>query len=203
MSDNTVPPVPPIPPAPDASVPPAPPAPPAPPEPTPPVPTAAVPTEPEQNAYAQPTPPTPVYGQPEQPAPGYVAPGYVPQQPGYVPQQTGYGQPGYGEQPPVYGQPAGYSAYSAYPAAPPKGLAITSMALGIGAFVTMLFGLGFFAAIGAIITGFMARKQQPYARGFWLTGLIGGFVTLGLLIAIFVFCVVVIVVSSAQSPYDY
>ena len=51
--------------------------------------------------------------------------------------------------------------------------------------------------------GFARWFSEPYARGFWLTGLIGGFVTLGLLIAIFVIYVVVIVVSSAQSPYDY
>jgi hypothetical protein len=78
--------------------------------------------------------------------------------------------------------------------APKKGLAITSMVLGIVSVVLSLplWFITFFAGIAAIITGIMARKRNPGAKGFWLTGLILGIVGLlvSLLIGIFAIAVI-------------
>ena len=165
MTDNTVPPIPPVPGA-SASEPPAP--------------QAAAGGE-----YVQPgdTPPTNPYAAPAgygtQP-PAFEQNPYAQQQPQ---QPTGYGQQPYAQQQPYsqqpYGQPAPYGAYTA---APPKGLSIASLICGIGAVVTIAIvtPLGFLAGLAAVILGFIAKKNQPYAKGFWLTGIITGLVTVGL-----------------------
>jgi len=171
VTDNTIPPVPPIPPVPGATTP-------APEEQAPdsqqqaPVPPAGGEyVEPAPTAYSAPASNPYAPEQPQQPY-GQDQSGYAQQQ--YAQQQ--YAQQPYGQQP-VYGQQQPYGAYAA---APPKGLSIASLICGIGGFVTISFGIGFFAAIAAIILGFIAKKNQPYAKGMWLTGIITGFVTVGL-----------------------
>ncbi|MFT7711030.1 DUF4190 domain-containing protein [Clavibacter tessellarius] len=81
--------------------------------------------------------------------------------------------------------------------APKKGLAITSLVLGIVSVVLSLplWFLTFFVGIAAIITGVLARKRNPGAKGFWLTGLILGIV--GVLVSIVVALVVVVFVNAA------
>jgi hypothetical protein len=92
---------------------------------------------------------------PPPPAPPYQAAGAAP---GYAPAyQAGY-----------YGAPQ-----------PPRGLAIASMVTGIASIVFSVYGFGILPSIAAIITGNLARKRQPYARGFWLAGLICGYIGLG------------------------
>jgi hypothetical protein len=54
------------------------------------------------------------------------------------------------------------------------------MILGIAGVVLGFFGFGFLPALAAVITGHMAQKRQPYARPFWLTGIITGYVGIGL-----------------------
>lgn len=78
--------------------------------------------------------------------------------------------------------------------APKKGLAITSMVLGIVSVVLSLplWFITFFAGIAAIITGIMARKRNPGAKGFWLTGLILGIVGLLISLLIGIFAIAVI-----------
>jgi hypothetical protein len=71
-------------------------------------------------------------------------------------------------------QPYAYQPYQPYQAGPPTGLSIASMILGIAGF----FIAG--ASIGAIITGHLAQRSQPYARGYWLTGLITGYISVGI-----------------------
>ena len=169
MTDNTIPPVPPIPPAPGASTPE--------PEPqAPPTPSAEAGATPAGGEYVTPAPADAAPAENATPA----ANPYAPQQP-YGQDQSGYAQQQYAQQPygqqPVYGQQQPYGAYAA---APPKGLSIASLICGIGGFVTISFGIGFFAAIAAVILGFIAKKNQPYAKGLWLTGIITGFVTIGL-----------------------
>jgi hypothetical protein len=132
--------------------------------------------------------PTPVVAQPVVPPTPPIAP---PPPPGY------YSPP---PPPPQYqpGQPTG-AAYGNYPAqyatyaAPmqPAGLAIASMILGIvGVLFSFFYGFGLFPAIAAIITGHIARKKQPHARGFWLAGLITGYVGLGLCVLVIIGIVV-------------
>ena len=65
-----------------------------------------------------------------------------------------------------------------YPPVGPKGVSITSMVLGIVGIVG--FGFLALASIAAIITGHMAQRSQPHAKGFWITGLITGYIGLAI-----------------------
>jgi hypothetical protein len=92
-------------------------------------------------------------------------------------------------------------AYQPYQAGPPSGLAIASMVLGIAGF---FFGL---LSIGAIITGHMAQRSQPHARPFWLTGLITGYIGLGIglliaLIYIGYFAFFILALGATSSGYS-
>lgn len=84
--------------------------------------------------------------------------------------------------PPAYGSPTAYGqpAYAPAPAGPAQGLSITSMVLGIVGLLFSLFGWGFLIALGAVITGHIAQKRQPYAKPFWLTGIITGYIGIGI-----------------------
>jgi hypothetical protein len=63
---------------------------------------------------------------------------------------------------------------------PAQGLSIASMVCGIAGLLLALFGLGFLVSVAAVITGHIAQRKQPYARPFWLTGLITGYVGVGI-----------------------
>lgn len=128
---------------------------------------------------AAPTPPTapeaptpPVEPAPLTPPPApdpYTAAPATPPAAGYSPPTPGYGQPGYAQQ-----------SYAPAPPGPPQGLSIASMVTGIAGAFLSLFGWGFLPALAAVITGHIAQKRQPYARPFWLTGIITGYVGLGI-----------------------
>jgi hypothetical protein len=131
-------------------------------------PAAAVPPPPpDVDPYA-----APVYSPP---AVDYSAPAY--QSAGYPPAyQAGY-----------YGAPQ-----------PPKGLAVASMVTGIvGVFFSLGYGLGLFPSIAAIITGHLAQKRQPYAKGFWIAGLVTGYA--GLLLSLIGVALLILVILLAVS----
>jgi hypothetical protein len=82
------------------------------------------------------------------------------------------------------------------------------MVLGIvGVFFSFGYGFGLFPSIAAIITGHLARKRQPYARGYWLAGLICGYVGLGIsvlwIIGIILFAVFAISTSGNFSTGSF
>jgi hypothetical protein len=97
------------------------------------------------------------YGQQGYGQQGYGQQGYGQQ--GYG--QQGYGQQGYGQQPPAYPPPGAPGGYGQAPAQNSP-LAIVSLVLGIVGFVCC--GL-FLFSIGALITGFLARKQIGESQG--------------------------------------
>jgi hypothetical protein len=153
------------------------------------------PAPPGPPSYAAPV--APPVGAPSYPAPG-AAPGYA--APGYAP-APGYPAPGY----PAPGYPApGYApagGYAALPPVQPKGLAITSLVLGIGSIVFFFFLLSLPAGIAAVITGHLAQRRQPYARGLWITGLITGYIGIALgLVSIVGF--ILLVVLGSSDPYS-
>ncbi|MDO7882911.1 DUF4190 domain-containing protein [Antiquaquibacter soli] len=115
------------------------------------------------------------------PAPAYGAPGSTPPPP-----------PAYGS-PTAYGQPA----YAAAPAGPSQGLSVTSMVLGLVGLLFSLFGWGFLIVLGAVITGHLAQRRQPYARPFWLTGIITGYI--GIAISVIWFIVWIAIFAFAFS----
>jgi Domain of unknown function (DUF4190) len=144
-----------------------------------------VPIEPTP-AVTQPVapPPPPGYYNPPSPPPQYAPPQYPPAQPTAGPTYGNYPANQYpGQYPGQY--PNQYATYAA--PAPPSGIAIASMILGIvGVLFSFAYGFGLFPAIAAIITGHIARKKQPHARGFWLAGLITGYVGLGLCLLVII-----------------
>jgi hypothetical protein len=103
-----------------------------------------------------------LYGQRENPSgQQYGAP--------YGQASTPYGQPNPYSQPGPYGQPQYYGQ------AEPKGLSIASMVCGIA---SVLLGWLFIPQIAAIITGHMALRREPSARGLSITGLVLGYLCL-------------------------
>lgn len=189
MTDPNAPAGPPEPDATNGSVPPAevPPAPPAPPTDVPaaPVPPSAAPSG------APVPPPAPGYGQ--QPPTGYG------QQP--------YGQQPYGQQPPTgYAQPApGYAQpYGVQPAKSPI-LSILSLVGGIvGLVLNFAWGVGFLFAVAAIVLGFIGRSKEPHAKGFWLTGIILGFVAVLVAIVFWIIAIIFFASFSANfNTYNY
>jgi len=188
----------------NGSVPPVPPAPPAPPADD----TAAVPAPAPD--YGQ-QPPAPGYGQ-QPPAPGY---GQQPPAPGYGQQPYGqqpYGQQPYGQQPgqqpygqPAYGQPApGYAQPYGQPAAKSPILSILSLVGGIvGIVLNLAWGIGFLFGIAAIVLGFIGRNKEPQARGFWLTGIILGFVSILIAIVYWIFLAILFASFANNIPSNY
>jgi hypothetical protein len=135
----------------------------------------------------------PIEPMPQGPAPVPVAPPQPSAPPGYyVPTP-----------PPAFqGQaaPSAYPAQWAYTPLPPRGLSIASMVLGIaGVFFSFTYGLGLFPSIAAVITGHMARKRQPYAKGFSLAGLITGYVGIGVSV-LWIAGIIVFFVAIANDP---
>ena len=54
------------------------------------------------------------------------------------------------------------------------------MVTGIAGLLFTFIGMGFLPALAAVVLGHLAQKKQKYARPFWLTGLITGYVGIGL-----------------------
>jgi hypothetical protein len=50
------------------------------------------------------------------------------------------------------------------------------MICGISGVFLSFFSFGFFPALAGVILGHIAQKKQPYAKPFWLTGVITGYV---------------------------
>ena len=161
-------------------------------------PEASAPAEPVAAEPAAPTdiptPPPAPYGAP--PAPAAERPDPYAAPPAYsAPPASGYSAPPASGQvpPPAYGAPAPYGTPAApygsqqpyapgayYPPAAPQGMSIAAMITGIGSIVFTFAGFGFLPGIAAVILGQIAKKSQPHARGFWLTGIITGWVAIGL-----------------------
>jgi hypothetical protein len=108
--------------------------------------------------------------------------------------------------PPQYGPPQPYN-YGPYVPQPPQGLSIVSMVLGIVGLLLSFAGWGFLLNVAAVITGHMATKRHPYAKGFWLTGIITGYVGLGFTLLWGAFWLIILVLSitagSSSGIYGY
>jgi hypothetical protein len=145
-----------------------------------------------------PVEPTPVVAQPAV-APAVPPEGAVPPPPpGYynptAPQYAGQVYPG-------QAAPGAYPPNYAYTPAPPRGLSIASMVLGIASIVFSIYGFGLFPGIAAVITGHLGRKRQPAARGFSLAGLITGYVGIGIAL-LWIAGIIVVVVIGVNGGFD-
>ncbi|MDJ0334197.1 hypothetical protein QMG83_03055 [Salinibacterium sp. G-O1] len=157
-----------------------------PPVPVPPVtPPPPAPVEPAPAAAAPPAPLPPVSPAPPAPAAArpdpYAAPG----------QTAPYASPAAAPQP---------NPYAPVAAGPVQTLSIVAMIVGILGVLMSFVGLGFLPALAAVIMGHLAQKRQPWAKPFWVTALVTGYVGLGIsLIAGLFFLFVFIAASSGSS----
>ena len=134
--------------------------------------------------------PLPPVAAPPRPDP-YAQPGvYAAPAPGY-PQQP---HPGYGAQP-------GY-AYQPAAAGPAQGLSLASLIIGIAAVLLSFASLGFLPAVAAVILGHLGQRRQPYARPLWMTGLITGYIAVGISLIWFLFGLIA-VIAGISSGYNY
>lgn len=137
-----------------------------------------------------PVPPeTPPAASPYAPPAAEAAPAYPAAPPTYTPASP---QNPYGSAP---------NGYAPGGVAPSRGLSIASMILGIVGILGSGFGL--LVSIAAVITGHMAQRRQPYARGFWLTGLITGYVGIlfGLIVTAFIIFGIILALSDNSGYY--
>ncbi len=87
-----------------------------------------------------------------------------------------------------------------YAGTPPQGLSIASFVLGIASVVMCCFG-GVLFAIPAVILGHLGQRNQPRARGFWLTGLILGYIGVALGLLSIVYYIALFAMSASSSGY--
>nr|RZI37183.1 hypothetical protein BJQ95_00384 [Cryobacterium sp. SO1] len=129
-------------------------------------------------------------------------------QPGSV--QPGSPQPGYGTPPPSGSPAAGYYQPGMPPVAKQPILSILSLVAGVigilGSPVAFfpIFGgiLAIILPAAAVVLGFIARNKEPNGKGFWLTGIITGFVGIALaLLSILLWALVF--ASVPMNNYNY
>ena len=126
------------------------------------------------SAYtAPPAPPAAPYG--SAPAAPYGGAPAAPYSPGAAPYSPGAAPYSPGAAPYSPG-----AAYPGGPTGPAQGLSLAAMITGIAGAFLSLFSVGFLPAVAAVILGHMASKRQPHAKPFWLTGIITGYVGIGI-----------------------
>ena len=147
-----------------------------------------------QQPYGAPQPPQQPYGAPQQP---YGAPQQqpygAPQQPYGAPQQP-YGAPQQPYGAPQYGQP--------YAPVAQKTPILSILALIGGIIGVISLGWGVLFGIAGIVLGFLGKSREPQARGFWLTGLILGFVSVGFIV-LWILFIVISAIAAASYDYNY
>jgi hypothetical protein len=57
--------------------------------------------------------------------------------------------------------------------------------------------------VAAVITGHLAQRSQPYAKGFWLTGIICGYASILLGILYWGFQIALFLGTGAMSYYSF
>lgn len=81
-----------------------------------------------------------------------------------------------------------------YAAAPPRGLSITSMVLGIVGLVGFFLG-GSLLSVGAVIFGHIGLKKEPAGRGMAIAGIVTGYVGIGVGILVFLIILVPLLIA--------
>jgi hypothetical protein len=82
------------------------------------------------------------------------------------------------------------------------------MVTGIVGLLFDFVGFGLLPSVAAVITGHMAQRREPASRAYWLTGLITGYVGIGIslifgvIILIWVIALIGITAGYATNPYS-
>jgi hypothetical protein len=101
--------------------------------------------------------------------------------------------------PPVYGA-GGYTPTAA--TASPT-LSIISLVLGILGVAAGFVGFGLLFSIGAVILGHLGQRREPGAKGFWLTGLITGYIGIAINLLVLIFLIIAFVALAGSVPMNY
>jgi 4-amino-4-deoxy-L-arabinose transferase-like glycosyltransferase len=79
-------------------------------------------------------------------------------------------------------------------------LSILSLIFGILSVITGLFPLfSLIPGAAGVVLGFLGRSREPQAKGLWLTGLITGFVGIGIAVLWILFFVIVGIAAGQSS----
>ena len=143
------------------------------------VPPNSAPVPPPAPAYGAPTPPAPAYGAPTPPAPAYGAPAAA--------------------------------SYTGAPGAKKQVMSIIAMIAGILgvlgsgiAFIPVLGTImGLLFPVAAVVLGFLGKKKEPLAKGFWMTGIITGFVGVVLVIVFTIILVALLAIVESTPGLTY
>ena len=81
-------------------------------------------------------------------------------------------------------------------------LSILALIFGIlGVLLSLFaFGTGVLPGIAGVVLGFLGRRKEPASKGLWLTGIITGFVAVG--IAVIVWIVLAVAVAATMSTQN-
>jgi hypothetical protein len=106
---------------------------------------------------------------------------------------------------PTVPEPAPYAPQGASGAAvPTPTLSIISMILGVLGLLIGIVGGGLLFSVGGVVLGHLGRRKEPGAKGFWLTGLIAGYVGILLnVVVIIVWIVFFVTVASTGNDLYY
>ena len=119
--------------------------------------------------------------------------------------------PAYGAPtPPAYGAPA-VASYTGAPGAKKQVMSIIAMIAGILgvlgsgiAFIPVLGTImGLLFPVAAVVLGFLGKKKEPLAKGFWMTGIITGFVGVVLVIVFTIALVVLVAIVETTPGFTY
>jgi hypothetical protein len=100
---------------------------------------------------------------------------------------------------PGYGSPA----YTPAPAAPTPTLSIISLVLGILGVAAGFVGFGLLFSIGAVVLGHLGQRREPGAKGFWLTGLITGYLGIAINVIVLAFLIIAFFALAGSVPMNY
>ena len=107
---------------------------------------------------------------------------------------------------PTVPDPAPYSKPippAAGTSAPTPSLSIISMILGILGLIIGFVGGGLLFSVGGVVLGHLGQSKEPVARGFWLTGLITGYVGILVNAVVIIFWIVFFVALAANDNTFY
>ena len=150
-------------------------------------------TTPDNEIPPIPVPPAPL--QPVSPAPESSAPAAHPDPYAAPGQPAPYAAQG--DQPQPYPSPS--TPYAPVAAGPAQTLSIIAMIAGIVGVLGSFVGIGFLPAVAGVIMGHIAQKRQPWAKGFWVTALVTGYVGVAISVAIGLFALIIFLAAVSTS----
>jgi hypothetical protein len=90
-----------------------------------------------------------------------------------------------------------------HPASTSPILSIIAMVAGILGLLIGFIGWGLLFAVGAVVLGHLGQRREREARGFWLTGLITGYIGIALNLIVIVIAILAFLAFTGGGQYYY